>query len=47
MDVEEAIMQLDLLGHDFYVYFDMELDAVCVVYRRKDGQIGVIETNRE
>lgn len=47
MDVEEAMMQLDLLGHDFYVYFDMELDAVCVVYRRKDGQIGVIETNRE
>ncbi|MCL1990660.1 MAG: ribosome-associated translation inhibitor RaiA [Defluviitaleaceae bacterium] len=47
MDVEEAIMQLDLLGHDFYVYFDMEINAVCIVYRRKDGQIGVIETNRE
>jgi len=46
MDVEEAIMQLDLLGHDFYVYFDMELNSVCVVYHRKDGQIGVIETNR-
>jgi len=45
MDVEEAIMQLDLLGHDFYVYFDMELNHVCVVYRRKDGHIGVIETN--
>ena len=47
MDVEEAIMQLDLLGHDFYVYFDIELEQVCVVYRRRDGQIGVIETNRE
>lgn len=46
MDVEEAIMQLDLLGHDFFVYYDMELSSVCVVYRRKDGQIGVIETNR-
>jgi len=46
MDVEEAIMQLDLLGHDFYVYFDMELNQVCVVYRRRDGKIGVIETNR-
>ena len=45
MDVEEAIMQLDLLGHDFFVYFDMELNNVCVVYRRKDGQVGVIETN--
>jgi len=45
MDVEEAIMQLDLLGHDFFVYFDMELNHVCVVYRRRDGKIGVIETN--
>jgi len=45
MDVEEAIMQLDLLGHDFFVYFDMELNNVCVVYRRKDGHVGVIETN--
>ena len=45
MDVEEAIMQLDLLGHDFYVYRDMAVDAVCVVYRRKDGKYAVIETN--
>jgi len=45
MDVEEAMMQLDLLGHDFFVYFDMELNSVCVVYKRKDGHIGVIETN--
>ena len=45
MDVEEAMMQLDLLGHDFFVYYDMELNSVCVVYRRKDGHIGVIETN--
>jgi len=45
MDVEEAMMQLDLLGHDFYVYYDMELSSVCVVYRRKDGKVGVIETN--
>ena len=45
MDVEEAIMQLELLGHDFYVYRDMEVDTVCVVYRRKDGKYAVIETN--
>ncbi len=45
MDVEEAMMQLELLGHDFYVYHDMEVDAVCVVYRRHDGKYGVIETN--
>ena len=46
MDVEEAIMQLDLLGHDFYVYHDMVVDTVCVVYRRKDGKFAVIETNK-
>lgn len=45
MDVEEAIMQLELLGHDFYVYRDMAVDAVCVVYRRNDGKYAVIETN--
>ena len=45
MYVEEAIMQLELLGHDFYVYRDMAVDAVCVVYRRNDGKYAVIETN--
>ena len=45
MDVEEAIMQLELLGHDFYVYRDLQVDAVCVLYSRKDGGYGVIETN--
>lgn len=45
MDVEEAIMQLELLGHDFYVYRYMAVDAVCVVYRRKDCKYAVIVTN--
>ena len=45
MDVEEAIIQLELLSHDFYVYRDMAVDTVCVVYRRKDGKYAVIETN--
>jgi ribosomal subunit interface protein len=45
MDVEEAIMQLEMLGHDFYVYRDMDVDAVCVLYSRHDGKYGVIETN--
>jgi len=45
MDVEEAIMQMELLGHDFYVYRDMQVDAVCVLYSRQDGHYGVIETN--
>jgi len=45
MDVEEAMMQLEMLGHDFYVYRDLEVDKVCVLYKRDDGKFGVIETN--
>jgi putative sigma-54 modulation protein len=43
MDVEEAVMQMELLGHDFFVYRDQDTDGVCVVYRRKDGGYGLIE----
>ncbi len=44
MDEEEAILQMDLLGHDFFVYHDYKLDAICVLYRRKDGDYGLIVT---
>jgi len=44
MDEEEAILQMELLGHQFYVYKDSNSDKVCVVYKRKDGNYGVIET---
>ena len=43
MSVEEAIMQMDLLAHDFYVFTNGETDQVNVVYRRKDGHYGLIE----
>ena len=43
MSNEEAILQMELLGHDFYVYKDSETDRVCVLYKRKDGGYGVIE----
>lgn len=43
MDVEEAILQMELLGHDFFVYRDLDVSKVCVLYRRKDGKMGVIE----
>ena len=43
MSAEEAIMQMNLLGHEFYVYTDMENEATCVVYRRHDGTYGLIE----
>jgi putative sigma-54 modulation protein len=43
MDVEEAVMQMDLLGHDFYVFSNSETETVNVVYKRKDGAYGLIE----
>ena len=42
MDVEEAILQMNLLGHSFFVYRDAQQGAVCVVYHRKDGGYGQI-----
>lgn len=43
MSVEEAVMQMDLLDHDFYVFSNSETEEVNVVYRRKDGNYGLIE----
>ena len=44
MDVQEAIMQMNLLNHDFFVYRDDKTEAVNVVYKRKDGKYGLIES---
>ncbi|WP_227762364.1 ribosome hibernation-promoting factor, HPF/YfiA family [Zhaonella formicivorans] len=43
MPVEEAIMQMNLLGHSFFVFSNAETEQVNVVYRRKDGNYGLIE----
>ncbi|MFU0800401.1 MAG: ribosome-associated translation inhibitor RaiA [Xylanivirga thermophila] len=43
MHVEEAILQMDLLGHAFFVFINAESDEVNVVYKRKDGNYGLIE----
>lgn len=43
MDVEEAVMQMNLLGHSFFVFFNSGTDEVNVVYRRHDGNFGLIE----
>ena len=43
MSVEEAIMQMNLLGHEFFVFKDDNTEAVCVVYKRNDGDYGLIE----
>lgn len=45
MDQEEAILQMNLLGHDFYIYTDAESNNTNIVYKRKDGKYGLIETN--
>lgn len=45
MDEEEAILQMNLLGHDFFIYTDAETDGTNIVYKRKDGKYGLIETN--
>ena len=43
MDIEEAILQMDLLGHDFFIYVDVEDKSTNVIYRREDGDIGLLE----
>ena len=45
MDMEEAIMQMELIGHSFFVYRDVESDSISIVYRRNDGDYGLIETS--
>ena len=42
MSLEEAILQMNLLGHDFYVFKDAENNETCVVYKRKSGGYGLI-----
>jgi putative sigma-54 modulation protein len=43
MDEEEAVAQMEMLGHDFFVYHDVDAKAVNVVYRRRDGQYGLLQ----
>lgn len=43
MDAEEAVLQMELLGHNFYVFTNSDTDDVNVVYKRKDGNYGLIE----
>ena len=43
MSQEEAVLQMELVGHNFFVYQDSESNSVNVVYKRKDGNYGLIE----
>jgi putative sigma-54 modulation protein len=43
MDEEEAIEQMELLGHDFFLFFNVSTGKMNVLYRRRDGNYGLIE----
>ena len=43
MDAEEAILQMNLLGHQFFMFRNTENEEINVVYRRKDGNYGLLE----
>lgn len=45
MDEKEAIMQMELLGHTFFIFKNIANEKVCVVYKRLDESYGIIETN--
>ena len=40
--VEEAILEMNLLGHNFYMFFNAETEEVNVIYKRKDGKYGLL-----
>jgi putative sigma-54 modulation protein len=43
MTLQEAVLQMELLGHDFYFFLDDSSERQCVLYRRRDGRLGLIE----
>lgn len=43
MSVEEAVLQMEMLGHEFFFFLNAEIDRHSVVYRRRDGNVGLIE----
>jgi ribosome hibernation promoting factor len=43
MSIDEAALQMELLGHDFFLFVIADTDRAAVVYRRNDGQLGLIE----
>lgn len=43
MDPEEAVEQMELLGHDFFVFFNADTESLNVAYRRRDGNYGLLQ----
>ncbi len=46
MPVDEAVNQMELLGHDFFLFTDADTDSINLLYRRKDGNYGLIEASQ-
>ena len=46
MSPEEAVLQMNLLGHNFYMFFNADSGTHAVVYKREDGQYGLIEADK-
>ncbi len=44
MTAEEAVLQMNLLGHEFFIFFNAATETTDIVYKRKDGNYGLIET---
>ena len=44
IDEEEAIIEMEMLGHNFFVFKDVDSEKICVLYKRKNGNYGIIET---
>ena len=47
MDEEEAILQMELVDHDFFVFKNVDTDSISVLYKRKDGSYGIINTENQ
>lgn len=46
-DIDEAILQMNMLGHQFYMFLNAQTNAINVVYLRKDGGYGLLEPGEE
>ena len=47
MDVEEAVLEMNMIGHQFYMFRDMQTGEIHVVYRRRDGNYGLIAPDND
>ena len=43
MNVDEAAMQMEMIGHDFFVFANYKTEAINIIYKRKDNNYGLIE----